>query len=62
MTLDRKTLQTLDSFGRLGTALGEFRILHHMGVDSKGNIYTTEINENRRVQKFVLKGVRASSR
>lgn len=62
MALDRKTLQILNSFGRPGTALGEFRILHHMGVDSKGNLYTTEVNENRRVQKFVLKGVSTSPR
>lgn len=55
--LNRKTLEILGSFGRPGTAPGEFQILHHMAADSKGNIYTAEIQANRRVQKFVFKGV-----
>jgi DNA-binding beta-propeller fold protein YncE len=53
---DRKTLQPLDSFGRLGVAPGEFFVLHHMTTDSKGNLYTSEVQDGRRIQKFTLKG------
>jgi NHL repeat len=55
--LDRKTLQALDSFGRPGIAPGEFDVLHHMTTDSKGNLYSSEVEDGRRVQKFVFKGL-----
>jgi DNA-binding beta-propeller fold protein YncE len=55
--LDRKTLTPLDSFGRPGIAPGEFYVLHHMNVDSKGNLYTTEVQDGKRAQKFVFKGL-----
>jgi NHL repeat len=54
---DRKTLQPLDSFGRAGVAPGEFYVLHHMTTDSKGNLFTSEVEDGRRIQKFVFKGV-----
>jgi sugar lactone lactonase YvrE len=54
---DRKTMQPLDSFGRLGIAPGEFYVLHHMNTDSKGNLYTTEVQDGKRAQKFVFKGM-----
>jgi DNA-binding beta-propeller fold protein YncE len=58
MVFDRQSLMLLDSFGRWGSAPGEFGTLHHMAVDSKGNLYVTEVTplkpENRRVQKFRL--------
>jgi DNA-binding beta-propeller fold protein YncE len=57
MVFERRTLNLLDSFGRWGSAPGEFGTLHHMASDSKGNLYVTEVTplkpENRRVQKFV---------
>ena len=63
MVFDRKTLSLLDSFGRWGSAPGEFGTLHHMAADSKGNLYVTEVTplkpENRRVQKFVYLGTQA---
>jgi DNA-binding beta-propeller fold protein YncE len=55
--LDRKTLQPLDSFGRNGVAPGEFYVMHHMNVDSKGNLYVTEVQDGKRIQKFVFKGL-----
>jgi len=54
---DRKTLQPLDSFGRPGIAPGEFDVLHHITTDSKGNLYASESEDGRRVQKFVFKGI-----
>jgi DNA-binding beta-propeller fold protein YncE len=57
MVLDRATLRILDSFGQWGSKPGDFGTLHHMGTDSKGNLYVTEVTPlspaNRRVQKFV---------
>lgn len=55
--LERRTLAPLDSFGRPGIAPGEFAVLHHMTTDSKGNLYTSEVQDGRRVQKFVFKGL-----
>jgi DNA-binding beta-propeller fold protein YncE len=61
MVLERKTLEILYSFGRPGSAPGEFGTLHHMAIDSKGNLYVTEVTpmrpENRRVQKFTYMGM-----
>jgi DNA-binding beta-propeller fold protein YncE len=61
MIFDRKTLALLDSFGRSGSAPGDFGTLHHMAADSTGNLYVTEVTplkpENRRIQKFVLAGL-----
>jgi len=54
---DRKTLQPIDSFGRPGVAPGEFYVLHHMTADSKGNLYASEVEDGRRIQKFVFKGI-----
>jgi hypothetical protein len=44
------------AFGRPGVAPGEFYVLHHMNVDSKGNLYVTEVQDGKRTQKFVYKG------
>jgi sugar lactone lactonase YvrE len=54
--LDRKTLEPLDSFGRNGIGPGEFYVMHHMNVDQKGNLYVTEVQDGKRLQKFVFKG------
>jgi DNA-binding beta-propeller fold protein YncE len=58
MVFDRASLTLVDSFGRWGSAPGEFGTLHHMASDSNGNLYVTEVTplapQNRRVQKFVL--------
>jgi len=54
---DRKTMQPLDSFGRPGIAPGEFFVLHHMTTDSKGNLFTSEVQDGRRLQKFAFKGL-----
>jgi DNA-binding beta-propeller fold protein YncE len=55
--LDRKSLRPLDSFGRPGVAPGEFYVIHHMTSDSKGNLYVSEVQDGRRVQKFTFKGL-----
>ena len=35
---------------------GDFQGIHHLAVDSKGNIYTAEVAPGRRFQRFVFKG------
>jgi hypothetical protein len=58
---ERKTLEFLDSFGQWGSAPGQFGTLHHLSIDSKGNLYTAEVTPlkpvNRRVQKFTFTGM-----
>jgi DNA-binding beta-propeller fold protein YncE len=55
--VERSTLKELTSFGRGGRQPGEFYGVHSIAVDSKGNIYTTETFEGRRLQKFIYKGL-----
>ena len=55
--MDRKNLEVLTSFGDGGRQPGQFFAVHSIATDSKGNIYTTETYEGRRVQKFVYKGL-----
>jgi len=45
------------SFGDGGRQPGQFYGLHNIATDSKGNLYTTETWEGKRLQKFVFKGV-----
>ena len=51
--LSRSDGKLLGSFARHGRYAGEFRSLHNLAIDSKGNIYTGEAGFGRRVQKFV---------
>jgi len=55
--MDRKNLEVLTSFGDGGRQPGQFFAVHSIATDSKGNLYTTETYEGRRVQKFVYKGL-----
>jgi len=53
----RETLEEITSFGDGGRQPGQFYGLHNIATDSKGNLYTTETWEGKRLQKFVFKGV-----
>ncbi len=55
--LDAETYEELGAIGRNGRYPGEFIWLHSVDVDSEGNLYTSEVNTGRRVQKFVMTGV-----
>ena len=55
---DRQTMTQIGVVGSKGKNSGEFDIVHHMAADSKGNLYTAEIVNNRRAQKFVPVGAR----
>jgi DNA-binding beta-propeller fold protein YncE len=50
--VERATGQVLGTFGRPGRMAGEFRWVHNLAIDSKGNLYTAEVGFGRRVQKF----------
>ncbi len=53
----RETLEELTNFGDGGRQPGQFYGVHSIATDSKGNVYTTETYEGKRLQKFVYKGV-----
>ena len=55
--IQRETLEELTSFGDGGRQPGQFYGVHSIATDSKGNLYTTETYEGKRVQKFVYKGI-----
>jgi hypothetical protein len=60
IVMDRKSLQVLYQFGGRGPEPGKFLRIHHIAVDSKGNIYTGEVAPGPRTQKFVFKGFSAT--
>jgi DNA-binding beta-propeller fold protein YncE len=51
----RDTLETVGSFGDGGRYPGTFYGVGSVAVDSKGNVYTGETLEGKRVQKFIPK-------
>jgi DNA-binding beta-propeller fold protein YncE len=55
--MDRKSLEILTSFGDGGRQPGQFFAVHNVATDSRGNIYTVETYEGKRLQKFVYKGM-----
>ncbi len=54
--MNRSNLQELGRLGRSGRMAGEFHWLHQVSVDSKGNIYTAEVDTGKRIQKFLRYG------
>jgi DNA-binding beta-propeller fold protein YncE len=59
--LNRSNLQELGRLGRSGRLAGEFHYLHQVSVDSKGNIYTGEVDTAKRIQKFLRYGATGCS-
>ena len=55
--VDRATLTEITNFGDGGRQPGQFFGVHSIAIDSKGNLYTTETYEGKRIQKFVYKGM-----
>ena len=54
----RETLEEITNFGDGGRQPGQFFGVHSVATDSKGNLYTTETYEGKRLQKFVYKGMK----
>ena len=57
VVIDRQTLTPVTTFGDGGNSAGEFHGVHSIAIDSKGNLFTTETYEGRRIQKFLYKGM-----
>ena len=55
-TLSRDTGEVLGAFGRNGRNAGEFHWVHNLAIDSKGNVFTTEVDTGKRAQKFLFRG------
>ena len=53
VTLSRDTGTVLSTFGRPGRYAGEFHWVHDLAIDSKGNLYAGEVDNGKRVQRFV---------
>jgi len=53
-TLRRSDGAVLGSTGHAGRNAGQFHHVHEVVSDSKGNLYTGEVETGRRAQKFVL--------
>ena len=53
--VDRNTDKVTARIGFFGRNGGGFNALHMVAVDSKGNLYTGEVDPNNRVQRFLLK-------
>jgi DNA-binding beta-propeller fold protein YncE len=51
--INRKSGETLGTFGRAGRNAGQFHWIHQIAIDSKGNLYTGEVDTAKRIQKFV---------
>ena len=47
----------LTTFGKGGHYPGEWYSLHNIATDSKGNLYTVETYQGRRLQRFLYKGL-----
>ena len=47
----------LSKFARNGRYAGQLHWVHNMAVDSRGHVYTTEVDTAKRVQKFVFQGL-----
>ena len=60
--MDRQSLAIVTTFGDGGRQPGQFFAVHSIATDSKGNVFTTETYEGKRVQKFTYKGMGAVAR
>jgi hypothetical protein len=60
--IDRQSLEIVTQFGDGGRQPGQWFAVHSIATDSKGNIFTTETYEGKRIQKFVAKGIGAVPR
>jgi hypothetical protein len=58
--VDRQSGKTLGNFGGNGRLAGQLHFPNAVGTDTRGNIYTGEVDNGKRIQKFapVLTGAR----
>jgi len=53
--VDRRSEKVTARIGFFGRNGGGFNALHMVAVDSRGNLYTGEVDPNNRIQRFLLK-------
>jgi hypothetical protein len=53
--LNRDSGQVAGSIGHNGRNAGQFHWVHQVVMDSRGNLYTGEVDTGKRIQKFVLR-------
>jgi hypothetical protein len=58
VVVNRKKLEVLYQFGERSAKPGDFQGIHHISVDSKGNIYSGEVAPGARAQRFIYKGLK----
>lgn len=56
--LQREDGMVVGAFGRSGRQGGQFHWVHNLAVDRNGNLFTTEVDTAKRVQRFVPVGAR----
>ena len=44
--------EVVGTYGRFGRQAGQFFGVHNIAIDSKGNVFTTEVFEGKRIQKW----------
>jgi hypothetical protein len=54
--LERSALKELARLGSGGRGVGQFHWLHQVAMDSRGNLYTGEVDTGKRVQRFIRFG------
>ena len=52
--VNRDSMELVGEIGGGGRNAGSFDWVHNLAIDSVGNIYTSEVNEGKRIQKFSL--------
>jgi hypothetical protein len=68
VVVERKSLEVLYQFGKksaipgsrtsfTATSPGEFQGIHYLAVDSRGNLYTSDVDSGNRVQRWMFKGL-----
>ena len=55
LTLVRDTGVVTATLGRPGRSAGAFHWVHDLAIDSKGNLYTGEVDTGKRAQRFLRK-------
>jgi len=60
--LDRDSGKQVGSFGGNGRYAGQLHWIDSIAVDSKGNVYTGEVEDGKRIQKFVPVNAAAKAR
>jgi DNA-binding beta-propeller fold protein YncE len=58
--IERETMRVVTKFGAGGRQPGQFYGVHSIATDSRGNLFTTETWEGKRLQKFTFLGFGAA--